>query len=179
MSSSRNNYSKESRSYYSRSSSYHNQNSNRSDFKQTIDDRPLSSRLVENDSLSSPLWNRKWDDRFDFDRRSREIFNDFDRRRQRFFSSSSLDDLLDEKFFQKDFQLKPFERTIPIRYRTDKNYSSSLSSTSRTIPVQYSSSSNKNRSKRYEKLDQQVHWNNQNQNQQNNFYQNGNFSFYS
>lgn len=84
MSLSTRNYSKESRSssYYSRSASYHASSNTNNSFNSTcrsrtfIDDRPLSTRLIERDcSWPSLVWN--WDDPFYFDRLRWRFDNDF------------------------------------------------------------------------------------------------------
>jgi hypothetical protein len=138
MSSFEKSFSKESRSYYSRSASTssNNQRSSRSE-------RPLSTRLVERD-YSSPAIERQVDDRYSFDRRSKQLSDDFERRRQRFFSAS-----FDELINDDDFFPPLNERRAPINYR-ERDYPSS---TSRTIPVQYVPSSSYNREKNYQKVD--------------------------
>ena len=136
--SSRRSYSKESRSYYSRSSSCENNRSN-SSYRR----RPLSSLLMEPDFSSPSLAASRFDDPFSFDRPSRRLFDDFDRR-------SRL--RLNDNFFEDDFFGKNsmnFERDIPINSRT---YSSS-SSVTRNIPVQYATSSANRREKVYKKIE--------------------------
>ena len=135
-------FSKESRSYYSRSASSSSNNNNTNQRSSRIE-RPLSSRLVERDH-SSPAIERRLDDRYSFDRRAKELFDDFDRRRQRFFSASFDELTNDDEFFP------PFnERHAPINHR-ERDFSSS---TSRTIPVQYVPSSSYSREKNYQKVD--------------------------
>lgn len=130
-------FSKESRSFYSRSaSSNNNQRSSRIE-------QPLSSRLIERDH-SSPGIERRPDDRYSFDRRAKEFSDEFDRRRERFFSAS-FDELINDDDFFPPFN----ERHAPINHR-QRDLSSS---TSRTIPVQYVPSSSYNREKNYQKVD--------------------------
>ena len=130
-------YSKESRSYYSRSSS--SSNNDRSNF--SYRNRPLSSRLIKRD-LSPPSSTFDYfDEPYCFERRSRRFIDDFDRRlRWRFH-----DDFFDEEFFKSSFEDTPsgFERNIPINYRA---YNSS-SSITRDVPVQYIPSSTYRREK--------------------------------
>ena len=64
MSLSARSYSKESRSasHYSRSSSYHSGANSSSRYRTFIDDRPLSTRLIERDtSCPSLAWNWDWE----------------------------------------------------------------------------------------------------------------------
>ena len=84
MSLSTRNYSKESRSssYYSRSSSYHasaNNSYNSSyGYRSCIEDKPLSTRLIERDySWPSLAWDWRFDDPFYFDRLRWRFENDF------------------------------------------------------------------------------------------------------
>jgi hypothetical protein len=143
--SSRRSYSKESRSYYSRSSSCENNNrSNLSSFRH----RPLSSLLIDRDFSSPSLALDRFDDPFFFDRPPRRFFDDFDRRlRSRFH-----EDIFDDRFFENDSG--DFGRNIPINSR---EYSSSTSIT-RNIPVQYTSSSSNQREKVYKKIENHDSW---------------------
>ena len=131
-------YSKEFRSYYSRSAS-----SSANDQRSARNERPLSTRLVERD-YSSPAFERPADDRYTFDRRAKEFSDDFERRRRRFFSASFEDLMNDDEFFPS-FN----EKKAPLNYR-DKPFSSSAS---RTIPVQYVPSSSYHQEKNYRKVD--------------------------
>ena len=142
--SSRRSYSKESRSYYSRSSSCENNSrAQSSSFRR----RPLSSLLIERDFSSPSLAIDRFDDPFFFDRPSRKFFDDFDRPLRRRFN----DDLFDDEFFlSSDIG----GRNIPINNR---EYSSSTTVT-RNIPVQYSSSSSNQREKVYKKIENHDNW---------------------
>ena len=151
MSTSRN-YSKESRSFYSRSSSTNNA-------KRNFDEiRPLSSRLVDRDVSSSSL-EKNFDDRSFFDRRTKQILDDFERRRRKFFHSSFDDLINDEEFFKSDFGRDSSNftsgRNIPVNYRGKTDFSSSR--TTRTIPVEYLPSSTNNREQNLTK----TNWNQQ------------------
>lgn len=149
--SSRRNYSKESRSYYSRSSSYENRNSNSSSYRH----RPLSSLLIERDFSSPSLALDHFDDPYFFDRRSRRFLDDFDRRiRSRFNDDDFFDD---EEFFRNNSL--DFRRKIPTNSQTYQNSSSSIT---RNIPVQYSTNQ---REKVYKKLD---NWSTSNSSNNNN-----------
>jgi hypothetical protein len=140
MSSDRN-YSKESRSYYSRSSSYENRNSNSgSSYRR----RPLSSLLIERDFSSPSLALDRFDDPFFFEQRRRRFLDDFDRLRGRFD-----DDFFDDEFIRN--RSLDFGRDIPINYR-GSNTSSSIT---RNIPIQYSTNQGE---KVYRKLDYNDNW---------------------
>jgi len=139
--SSRRSYSKESRSYYSRSSSCENNHTNSS-----YRHRPLSSLLIEQDFSSPSLAVDRFDDPFFFDRPPRRFLDDFDRRlRSRFH-----DDFFDDEFFRNNSL--DFGRNIPINSR---EYSSS-SSITRNIPIQYSTSNQ--REKVYKKIENHDNW---------------------
>jgi hypothetical protein len=125
-------YSKESRSYYSRSSSYENKSSN-SNSSSSYRHRPLSSLLIERDFSSPSLAFDHFDDPFFFERRSR-FFDDFDRRLRWRLN----DNFFDDEFFGNNSL--DFGRNIPINYRT---YNSS--SITKNIPVQYSTASSNRR----------------------------------
>ncbi|CAM4783635.1 unnamed protein product [Rotaria magnacalcarata] len=144
MSSTRN-YSKESRSYYSRSSSFSNDHSN-SSYRR----RPLSSLLIERDFSSPSLALDHFDDPHFFERRSRRFLDDFDRPLCWRFN----DDWFDEPLFKSNITNNSIhvERCIPINYR--KNNSST--STTRNIPVQYLPSSANRHEKLYKKIDNNV-----------------------
>jgi len=133
--SSREGYSKESRSYYSRSSSYEKKNSNSSRYRH----RPLSSLLIERDFSSPSLALDPFDDPFFFERRRPRFFDDFDRRLRWRFN----DNFFDDEFFRNNSL--DFGRNIPINYRTYNN----SSSITRNIPVQYSTASTNQREKVY------------------------------
>lgn len=143
-------YSKESRSFYSRSSSTNNAKRNFDDF------RPLSSRLVERDHSTTSL-DRNLDDRSYFDRRTKEILDDFERRRRKFFTSSFDDLINDDEFFKSDFGRDSSNffsgRNIPVQYRQENN-----PSFTRTIPVQYIPSANANRQRTYRKVETNDQW---------------------
>lgn len=140
MSSSRS-YSKESRSFYSRSSSSNNANRDEQRFSRDFDHRrPLSSRLIDREYSSTSL-DRSVDHPSYFDRRRKEILDEFERRRRKFFHSS-FDDLVNDDFFKSDFGRDSSNffgtgRTIPVQYQ-GRDYHSL---TTRTIPVQYVPSS--------------------------------------
>lgn len=143
--SSRRSLSRESRSYYSRSSSCDNNNRFQSS---TYRRRPLSSLLIDRD-FSSPITSLaidRFDDPFFFDRPSRRIFDDFDRR-LRWQRWNNDDDFLREDIFRNDPSFD-FGRNISINNQ-------SSSGVTRNIPVQYSPSSwNSQRERVYTKLDQ-------------------------
>jgi len=141
--SSRRSFSKEARSYYSRSSSYENKSSNSSSYRH----RPLSSLLIERDFSSPPLALDRFDDPFFFDRRSR-FLDDFDRRLRWRFN----DDFFDEDFFGNTSY--DFGKNIPINYRGYNN----SSSITRNIPVQYSTASTNQRQQVYKKIDNNENW---------------------
>lgn len=142
---SRRNYTKESRSYYSRSSSFSNDHSC-SSFRR----RPLSSLLVERDYSSPCLAIDHFDEPCCFRHRPRRFFDDCDRRLRWRLD----DDFFNDDFFKSDLRDSEFdfERKIPIHYRT---YDSSTSIT-RNIPVQYRPSS----TNRCEKIYKTVEYNN-------------------
>ncbi|CAF0956363.1 unnamed protein product [Rotaria sordida] len=130
MSLSTRSYSKESRSSsnYSRSSSYHTSGNNSYNslyrYRNFIDDRPLSTRLIERDfSCPSLAWNWDFDDPFFFDRIRWRFENDF-------------------------LKLKSgLGRNMPIIYQTWNN------SSSRMIPIQYIPSSTNRHHQLYKKTD--------------------------
>jgi hypothetical protein len=145
--SSRRSYSKEARSYYSRSSSFgdnHSSSSYRS--------RPLSALLVERDFSSPSLALDSFDDPSFFERRSRELRDDIDRR----FRSRFSDDFFDDEFFKQNRgnNSLDFGRQPPINYR---EYNSS-SSTTRNVPVQYTPSSSNRRENVYKNIDDNTNW---------------------
>ncbi len=144
--SSRRSFSRESRSYYSRSSSCENNRSN-SSYRR----RPLSSLLIERDFPSPSYALDHFDDPFFFERPSRRFLDDFDRRLRWRFN----DDFFDEKFFGNNSL--DFGRNIPINYQGYNN-SSSSTTTTRNIPVQYSTATNNRREKVYKKLDNNENW---------------------
>lgn len=160
MSSPGRNFSRESRSYYCRSSSFHDNSSSGSKFESNFDNRPLSRRLVERDSSNFSLSGRNDNERFNFDRRSKEIFDEFDRRRRRFLSASSLDDLFNDEFFNDDFANSSFQRKISLENRHDGFRSPKQ--TQRTIPVQFVQPTN-DQQRTYERFEQRVHWNDNDQ----------------
>ncbi|CAF1401579.1 unnamed protein product [Adineta steineri] len=121
MSLSTRSYSKESRSssHYSRSSSYHASSNNGYNsscaHRSFIDDRPLSTRLIERDSSCPSLaWNCDLDDPFFFDRCRWRCF--------------------DNDFLKLNFGLG---RQIPINYRRCNNLSF------KSIPIQYAPTTNR------------------------------------
>jgi len=153
-SSSSRSYSKECRSYYSRSSSNDNNRWNSSSRNRRLvdNDRPLSSLLTEQDFPSRSRALDWIDDPYFFQNRLRKFSDDFDRRLRYRFN----DDFFDDPFFKSDFKTNSFDvgRNIPINYR---GYDSS-SSTARNIPVQYTPSSPNHREKVYKKIDNNEDW---------------------
>ncbi len=141
--SSRRSYSKESRSYYSRSSSC--ENNSRTNSSSSFRRRPLSSLLTERDFSSPSLAIDRFDDPFFFDRPPRRFLDDFDRPLR-----WRLHD--DDEFFPS--LSSDFGRNIPIN--NNREYSSTTSIT-RNIPVQYSTSSNQ-REKVYKKIENHDNW---------------------
>jgi hypothetical protein len=138
--SSRRSYSREARSHYSRSSSFGDNRSISSSYRS----RPLSALLIERDFSSPSLARDSFDDPDFFERRTREIRDDIERR----FRSRFNDDFFDDDFFKGNNSID-FGQQRPINYR---EYNSS-SSTTRNIPVQYAPSSNNHQEKVYRKID--------------------------
>ena len=150
MSSLKRSYSKESRSYYSRSASADNNSIGHR--RLTTFDRPLSSRLMDRDFLrpSLPL---SFGDPLGFGFRSRRFFDDFDRP----FRWRFLDDgFFDDDFLPLDFGMRSFDigRPLPLQHRSFE----SSSSVSRNIPVQYTPSSTGNRAQVYSTMENNSNW---------------------
>lgn len=140
-------YSKESRSYYSRSASFSNDHSSYSSSRR----RPLSSLLMERDfSLPSSTWDH-FDDPLFFENRSKRFFDDYDRR----LRWRCNDDFFDSSVFPTRFEnnFLDIERNIPISYRNN----SSITVT-RNIPVQSMSSSTNRRERIYTTNNDSLGW---------------------
>jgi len=162
--------SKESRSHYSRSSSFSNDHSSSS-----YHHRPLSSRLIQRDCSLPPLGFDCNDDQYSFERRSKQFRDDFQRRSKKFrddferrlrcrFDDDDFDrrlrchfnddldhrlrwgfhdSVFDDPFYKSNIGNSSlgFGRNIPINYRTNDN----SISTGRRIPIQYRPSPMTNR----------------------------------
>lgn len=140
-------YSKESRSYYSRSSSFSNSRSNSS-----YHHRPLSCLLIERESSLPSLVCNDFDDPYYSESRSRRFFDDFDRKLRWHFN----DDFFDENVFKSNIKNNwlDFGRNIPVNYRS---YNSSVSAT-KSIPIQYATASNNRRETVYKNIDHNSDW---------------------
>ena len=148
--SSRRSLSRESRSYYSRSSSCDNNNRFQSSNYRR---RPLSSLLIDREfsPARSSLGFDRLDDPFFFDRPSRSILDQFDRPSRRIF-----DDF--DRRIRSRWNEDEFFRNDPFDFGRNLPMNSQSSGITRNIPVQYSPSSWNQQERNYTKLDQGNNW---------------------
>lgn len=144
--SSRRSLSRESRSYYSRSSSCDNNNRFQSS---TYRRRPLSSLLIDREF--SPI-RSSLDDPFFFDRPSRSLFNEFNRPSRRLL----FDDF--DRRIRSRWDDEDFFRNDPLEFGRNISMNSQSSGITRNIPVQYAPSSWNQRERNYTKIDQGNNW---------------------
>lgn len=150
-------YSRDSRSYYSRSSSYGNLNRLSTSYSSSNLQRTASTTRIERSYVLPPppppplLW-EPLDDPFFFRRASR-VFDDFDRRVTWYVH----DDVTDREVIKQDTY--SYERTVPVTVPvTYREYQSTLSTT-RNIPVQYTPLTTvERREKIYRKIDDLNDW---------------------
>ncbi|CAF1522187.1 unnamed protein product [Adineta ricciae] len=151
-------YSRDSRSYYSRSSSYGNLNRLATSYSSSNLQRTASTTRIERSYVLPPppppplIW-EPLDDPFFFQRRASRLFDDFDRRVTWYVH----DDITDREVIKQDTY--SYERTVPVTVPvTYREYQSSLSTT-RNIPVQYTPLTTvERREKIYRKIDDLNDW---------------------
>ncbi|UJR38425.1 hypothetical protein I4U23_031093 [Adineta vaga] len=146
-------YSRDSRSYYSRSSSYGNLNRLSTSYSSSNLQRTASSTRISRSYVAPPLIWEPLDDPFFFQRRTSRFIDDFDRH----LTWQIHDDVVDREVIKQDTY--SFERTVPVSVPvTYREYQSTLSTT-RNIPVQYAPITTvERREKLYRKIDDLPDW---------------------